>query len=295
MLIAAVQLTSTSDVDHNLARAAHWIARAAEAGARLVALPENFACMREEGTTNPAAGPLDGPLLAFLRECAKRYGVVLAGGTIPERGAADPRPHNTSLVIDADGALCAVYRKIHLFDIDLPDVRLRESDAVAPGNEIVVAQTAAGALGLSVCYDVRFPELYRELVARGAELLLVPSAFTVPTGSDHWEVLLRARAIENQCFVVASAQYGQHSAKRRSYGRSLIVDPWGLVLARASDGEGLALADLDFERLRDVRRRLPALAHRRIETAGRIATGAPTPAAAAESAARVPAPAHARD
>jgi deaminated glutathione amidase len=295
MLVAAVQLTSTSDVARNLERARHWIARAAEAGARLVALPENFACMREEGSTNPAAGPLDGPLLAFLRECAKQHGVVLAGGTIPERGPVDPRPHNTSLVIDADGTLCAVYRKIHLFDIDLPEVRLRESDAVAPGTEIVVAETAVGRLGLSVCYDVRFPELYRELVGRGARVLLVPSAFTVPTGSDHWEVLLRARAIENQCFVVASAQYGQHSPKRRSYGRSLIVDPWGLVLACASDGEGLALADLDFERLEDVRRRLPALAHRRIESGTQIATGAPPAAASAGSAPRVPAPAHAAD
>jgi deaminated glutathione amidase len=295
MLAAAIQLTSTSDVAHNLQRARYWIARAAEAGARLVALPENFACMREEGSTNPAAGPLDGPLLDFLRDCAKQHGVVVAGGTLPERGPDDPRPHNTSLVIDADGTLRAVYRKIHLFDIDLPDVRLRESDAVAPGHEIVVAETAIGSLGLSVCYDVRFPELYRELVARGAQVLLVPSAFTVPTGSDHWEVLLRARAIENQCFVIASAQYGQHSARRRSYGRSLIVDPWGLVLARAADGEGLALADLDFERLEDVRRRLPALGHRRIESSARIATAAPPATTGGVPVARVPAPAHAGD
>jgi predicted amidohydrolase len=295
MLVAAIQLTSTADVAHNLERARYWIERAAQAGARLVALPENFACMREEGTSNPAAGPLDGPLLEFLRESAKRHGVVIAGGTIPERGSGDPRAHNTSLVIDADGTLRAVYRKIHLFDIDLPDVRLRESDAVAPGDEIVVAHTAAGSLGLSVCYDVRFPELYRELVMRGARVLLVPSAFTVPTGSDHWEVLLRARAIENQCFVIASAQYGQHSPKRRSYGRSLIVDPWGLVLARASDGEGLALADLDFERLDDVRRRLPALAHRRIESGAHIATAASVAPAAPGPQRRPHAPAHAGD
>jgi deaminated glutathione amidase len=227
--------------------------------------------MREEGTLNPATGPLEGPLLEFLRDCAKQHGVVVAGGTVPELGADDARAHNTSLVIDSDGSLRAVYRKIHLFDIDLPDVRLRESDAVAPGREIVVADTAVGRLGLSICYDVRFPELYRELVARDARVLLVPSAFTVPTGSDHWEVLLRARAIENQCFVVASAQYGPHSPKRRSYGRSLIVDPWGLVLACAPDGEGLALADLDFERLEDVRRRLPALAHRRIGSGAGVA------------------------
>ena len=294
MLAAAIQMTSTSDVQHNLARARHWIARAAEAGARLVALPENFACMREEGTTNPAAGPLDGPIVAFLQECAKQHGIVIAGGTIPERRAGEARPHNTALAIDADGTLRGVYRKIHLFDIDLPDVRLRESDAVAPGSEIVVVDSAVGKLGLSVCYDVRFPELYRALVAQGARILLVPSAFTVPTGSDHWEVLLRARAIENQCFVVASAQYGQHSPRRRSYGRSLIVDPWGLVLARASDGEGLALADLDFERLEDVRRHLPALTHRRIESAARVTTPPPGVDTCAATP-QVPAPpAHAR-
>jgi deaminated glutathione amidase len=295
MLVAAIQLTSTSNVDHNLERARHWIARAAAAGAKLVALPENFACMREEGTRNPATGPLEGPLLEFLRDCAKRHDVVVAGGTIPELGAEDSRPHNTSIVIDADGTLRGIYRKIHLFDIDLPDVRLRESDAVAPGSEIVVVDTVAGRLGLSICYDVRFPELYRALVARDARVLLVPSAFTVPTGSDHWEVLLRARAIENQCFVIAAAQYGQHSAKRRSYGRSLIVDPWGVVLACAPDGEGFAIAELDFERLDDVRRRLPALAHRRIAASDQVATHTTSARLGATAAHPLRDPAHAAD
>jgi predicted amidohydrolase len=172
--------------------------------------------------------------------------------------------YNTAVVVDRDGELCGVYRKIHLFDVDLPEQRLVESKGVAPGDDVVAVETAAGCLGMSVCYDVRFPELYRRLAEAGAQVILVPSAFTVPTGSDHWEVLLRARAIENQAFVLAPAQHGVHNARRRSYGRSLIVDPWGLVLAVASDGEGIALAELDFERLEDVRRKLPALRHRRL-------------------------------
>jgi nitrilase len=206
-------------------------------------------------------------------------------GTVPLPARDPEKVRNSSLAYDAAGRRVARYDKIHLFDFTGGGEQYRESRTIEAGDAPVAIESPFGRIGLSICYDVRFPELYRELVARGAELLLVPSAFTVPTGSDHWEVLLRARAIENQCFVVASAQYGQHSAKRRSYGRSLIVDPWGLVLARASDGEGLALADLDFERLRDVRRRLPALAHRRIEAAARIATAA---AASADSSGCVP-------
>jgi predicted amidohydrolase len=265
MIAACVQLQSTEDVDANLARAAELIARAAAAGAELVALPENFAYMREEGAgRNPVAQDLEGPLVSFLRDQAKRQGVVLAGGTFPEAIPGDTRVYNTAVLVGPDGELVATYRKIHLFDVELPDATLRESAGVAPGDTLVVADTPVGRLGLSVCYDVRFPELYRALVSDGAEVLLVPSAFTVPTGSDHWEVLLRARAIENQCFVLAPGQYGVHNAKRRSYGRSLIIDPWGLVLATAADGEGLALAELDFERLRQVRARLPALTHRRL-------------------------------
>jgi predicted amidohydrolase len=266
MIAAVVQMTSTEDVEQNLVRAARWIARAAEAGAALVALPENFAYMREEGAgANPAAEELDGPLTGFVRDQAKRHGIVLAGGTIPESIPGDSRVFNTALLAGPDGELLASYRKIHLFDVDLPGASLRESKGVAAGDRPVVARTPLGPIGLSVCYDVRFPELYRALVRDGARVLLVPSAFTVPTGSDHWEVLLRARAIENQAFVIAAAQHGIHNAKRRSYGRSLIVDPWGLILAQAADGEGLALAELDFERQDQVRERLPALRHRRLQ------------------------------
>ena len=266
MIAACVQLTSTEDVEANLARTRRWIARAAEAGARLVALPENFAYMREEGAgPNPAAQGLDGPLVAFLSDEAKRHGIVLAGGTIPEAIPGDPeRVYNTALVIGPEGELAASYRKIHLFDVELPGAHLTESHGVAAGDTPVVADTPLGKLGLSVCYDLRFPELYRELASRGARILLVPSAFTVPTGSDHWQVLLRARAIENQAFVLAAGQVGAHNAKRRSYGRSMIVDPWGVVLATAPDREGLALAELDFEQLEDIRARLPALRHRRL-------------------------------
>jgi predicted amidohydrolase len=265
MRAAVIQMTSVPDLEQNLARAAHWVARAAEAGAELVALPENFPFLREEDAgPNPVAQSLDGPVVDFLRDQAKRHQVVLAGGTLPEAIPGDERVYNTSVVVDSDGTICGVYRKIHLFDVALSRATHQESLYVAPGDEIVVAETSAGVLGLSVCYDLRFPELYRALVDRGARILLVPAAFTVPTGSDHWEVLVRARAIESQTFVLAAAQHGVHTPRRRSYGRSMIVDPWGLVLCTVADGEGLGLAELDFDQLEQVRERLPALRHRRL-------------------------------
>jgi nitrilase len=267
MLAAAVQLTSTSDAAHNLRRAEHWIARAAGHGAQLVALPENFPLMREEGDAGPhplAADLEHSEPLRFLREQARRFGVTLGGGTIPERVPGEPRIYNTAVLVGPSGELLASYRKIHLFDVDLPGVSLRESRGVAPGDKAVSAATPLGRIGLSVCYDLRFPELYRALVDQGAELLLVPSAFTVPTGSAHWEVLLRARAIESQAFVIAPGQCGEHNRSRRSYGHSMIVDPWGVVLAQAPEGEGLALAEIDLARVSEVRRRLPALSHRRL-------------------------------
>ena len=267
MKAAVVQLNSDSDAERNLTRAREWIARAAGAGADLVALPENFPYLRrEDEARNPLAQDLDGPLVQFLREEAKRHDVVLAGGTIPEAIDGDERVYNTSLVVDRDGALCGVYRKIHLFDVELSEVGLQESRTVAPGSEIVACETSLGTLGLSVCYDLRFPELYRALVDRGARILLVPSAFTAPTGRDHWEVLLRARAIENQAFVIAAAQFGVHGPTRRSYGRSMIVDPWGTVLATVPDGEGFALAEVDLERAERIRRELPSLRNRRLRS-----------------------------
>jgi len=267
MIAAVVQMTSGPELERNLARASELIATAARRGAELVALPENFALMREDGARSPnphAQDVPDGEVVRFLREQATAHQIVLAGGTFPERIAGDARVFNTAVVVDRTGDLLAHYRKIHLFDVDLPGAVLRESATVAPGSEIVVAKLPHCTLGLSVCYDVRFPELYRALVDRGATVLLVPAAFTVPTGRDHWEILLRARAIESQCFVIAAAQWGEHSATRRSYGRALIVDPWGTPLCTAPDGEGVALAELDFARLEDVRRRLPSLRHRRL-------------------------------
>ena len=247
MRAAVIQLTSTADVDQNLARTAHWIECARSEGAELVALPENFAFMREEDARPSAiAQGLDGPVVEFLRAQARRHGILLAGGTIPERIPDDPRPHNTSLLIEPSGEISAIYRKIHLFEVNLPEVSFRESKGVAPGKDVVVARPQAagvGPIGMSVCYDLRFPELYREHARQGAAVLLVPSAFTVPTGRAHWELLLRARAVENQAFVVAAAQVGDHSPRRASYGHSMIIDPWGRVLCEIPEGEGIALAE----------------------------------------------------
>jgi len=267
MIAAVVQMTSTADAQHGFERAAHWIAQAAGRGAELIALPETFPLIREEGdaSPHPLAEPLESSrALEFVREQARRHRVMLAGGSIPERGPDPQHIYNTAVLVDADGSLLASYRKIHLFDVDLPGASLRESRGVAPGEKVVAAATRLGRIGLSVCYDLRFPELYRALVDQGAEILLVPSAFTVPTGSAHWEILLRARAIESQAFVVAAGQWGAHNRSRRSWGHSMIVDPWGTILAQVPDGEGIALAELDFAQLRDARERLPSLRHRRL-------------------------------
>jgi predicted amidohydrolase len=208
---------------------------------------------------------LDGLVVTRLRGLAAELGVTLLVGSVAERIEGDRRVYNTSVLVGPDGGLLGVYRKIHLFDIDLPGLEhLKESRAVAPGTELVVAEAPVGPVGLSICYDLRFPELYRALVARGARLLAVPSAFTERTGKAHWEILLRARAIENLAFVVAPAQYGVHGKGRASHGHAMIVDPWGTVLAEVQDGEGLAVADLDLERQDRLRRELPALRHARL-------------------------------
>jgi predicted amidohydrolase len=266
MRLAAVQMTSTDDVAANLTAAGALLAEAAASGAQLAALPENFAYLRREGVRAPCAQGLDGEIVDFLRSAARRHAFWLLGGSFPE-DAGDGRVYNTSVLLSPAGAVEAVYRKIHLFDVDLRAQgggEFRESAAVAPGQEVVVAKTPFGGLGLSVCYDVRFPELYRAQSERGVRFLAVPAAFAVETGRDHWEVLLRARAIENQAFVVAPAQCGRHSPERASYGRSLIVDPWGLVLARAPDRPCAIVAECDLEAQDRLRAALPALAHRRL-------------------------------
>jgi deaminated glutathione amidase len=264
-LIAAVQMASGADKAKNLATAERLVRRAAERGAALVGLPENVAWMGPEPERASAAEPLDGPTLAHFADLARRLGIHLLAGSVLEAGAPGGRLHNTSVLFGPSGERLAVYRKMHLFDVEVGDGQTyRESAAVAPGSEVVSAETSLGHVGLSVCYDLRFPELYRALSARGAVLLTVPSAFTLATGKDHWEVLLRARAIENLAYVLAPAQGGRHPGDRLTHGHALIADPWGLVVARASEGEGVVVAEMDASLLERVRSRLPALKHRRM-------------------------------
>jgi len=257
-------MTSTADVGHNLATAEGLVERAAARGASFVGLPENFGFLRSEGEPVPEPQTLDGPWVTRMAALARRLGVSVLLGSLPERIEGDARIYNTAVLLGSNGATLAAYRKIHLFDIDLPGMEhLKESKAVRPGEEVVVAETPLAPLGLSICYDVRFPELYRELTRRGARVLCIPSAFTARTGKDHWEVLLRARAIENLAYVVAPAQFGHHGGGRTSHGHAMIVDPWGQVVARVPDGEGVAVAELDLERQDRIRRELPALSHTR--------------------------------
>ena len=260
-------MCSGDDLDENLRAAGALVEEAVRVGAEFVALPENFAFLRREGLPIPCAQPLDGPIVATLRDWAWRHRIWLLGGSFAEAVPGSERIHNTSVLLDPDGTPVAVYRKIHLFDVDLRAQGGRcyqESALIAPGQDVVVADTPFGAVGLSVCYDLRFPELFRLQSARGARFLLVPSAFARETGRDHWEVLLRARAIENQCFVIAPAQWGQHSAERASHGRALIADPWGVLLGVAPDRPGVVLADCDLAQQERVRSSLPALLHRRL-------------------------------
>lgn len=262
--VAAVQMTSTDDVSANLAQAAGWIRRAAARGAELVALPENFACLRTEGDRIDFRTDLDGELVERMAAEARAARVTLLLGSIPERIPRSPRIHNTSVLIGPDGKLLGVYRKMHLFDIDIRGgVTLMESKTVKPGETPVVTDTPLGRFGFSVCYDLRFPELYRRLALDGAQVLFVPSAFTAYTGPHHWLPLLRARAIENQCWVVAPAQVGRHSVKRESHGETAVIDPWGRVVARKAKGRGLVLAEIDLRAIQRVRRGLPCLKHTR--------------------------------
>ncbi len=265
VVAAAVQMTSTGDVERNFAAAERLVAEAADRGATFVLLPENFAFLRSEGEPIPEAQDLDGPWVERMRAAARRHRVTLLLGSLPERVAGDRRVRNASVLLGPDGATLAVYRKIHLFDIDLAGLEhLKESRAVLPGSEPVVAEAGFARIGLSICYDLRFPELYRALIRGGAQILAVPSAFTERTGKDHWEVLLRARAIENLAYVVAPAQVGTHGGGRSSHGHAMVVDPWGAILAQVPDGEGVAVATLDFERQERLRHELPALTHVRL-------------------------------
>lgn len=266
MRVAAVQLNSTADTDRNLATADRLVRDGAARGARLVVLPEKWSVLGTPEQIAANAEPLDGRAIGWARATAAELGIDLVAGSIAERVEGQAKSSNTSVHVGPDGEIRAVYRKLHMFDVEVDGVIYAESANEQPGEEIVLSELATGVpLGMTVCYDLRFPELYRVLAVRGAEVMSVASAFTLATTRDHWEVLLRARAIENQCFVVAANQIGTHAPGNRSGGRSMIVDPWGLVLATAPDTECAVLADLDFDQLRDIRRRLPSLANRRPE------------------------------
>jgi predicted amidohydrolase len=265
--VAVVQMTSTPDVAQNLAQAEGLVAQAAALGARLAVLPEGFAFLGPDGgqREHAEALPEGGPIFARCRAWAQRFKVELVLGGFWEQAEDEKRVYNACLHLMPDGSLRSVYRKIHLFDVDLADgTQLKESAAIAPGERAVVTETGFGTLGLSICYDIRFPELYRKLVDQGAIALAVPAAFTLHTGKDHWHILLQARAIESQCYVLASAQTGNHYARRMSYGHALIADPWGCVIAQCGEGPGVAVAAVDRAVVSRVRAQLPSLRHRRL-------------------------------
>jgi deaminated glutathione amidase len=269
MRAAAVQLNSTADKARNLETAERLVRAAARDGARLVVLPEKWNLLGDSATLMGGAEPLDGPTMGAAGSWARELGIHLVAGSIAERVEGHEKAFNTSALIGPDGELEARYRKIHMFDVDVGGVAYRESEHEEPGEEVVATRLARElegiTLGMTVCYDLRFPELYRILAVRGAMVITVPSAFTLDTGKDHWEVLLRARAIENQAFVVAPNQIGEAPPHYRSYGRSMIVDPWGVVLGQAPDEECFVAAELDLEAQERVRESLPSLANRRPE------------------------------
>ena len=264
-LAAVVQLGSGPDRKTNLERVAALVGEAAGRGARLVVLPEVVAWRGPRDAEAAHVEPESGPTADVMAALARRHEIVLCAGSWLERGPDPSRAFNTTWVFDGDGVVLGRYRKIHLFDVALPGrVEVRESTTRMAGAETVVVPTVLGPLGLSICYDLRFPELYRRLAFGGAELLPVPSAFTFPTGAAHWEVLVRARAIENQCFVLAANQTGRSPHGFADYGHSMIVDPWGIVLAQIGDGDGVAVAEIDRDRLARIRRELPSLANARL-------------------------------
>ena len=268
MRVAVVQLNSQADLQKNLDRTVELTTRAHEMGAELVALPENFAFMGESDDDKRAIAeefPGEGPIARALATTARELGIFLLAGGMPEKSAEPNKPFNTSALFAPNGAILARYRKIHLFDVDLPDgTSLRESNACMPGEEPITCDVRGRKLGMTICYDVRFPELYRRLSDAGALIVTVPAAFTLTTGRDHWIPLVRARAIENQVFVLAPAQTGKHPRGRQTYGKSAIVDPWGDVIAQCGEGEGVAVATLDFAYQERVRAAVPCLKHRRM-------------------------------
>jgi predicted amidohydrolase len=264
MKVAAVQLNSTADTAANLVAADRLTRAAAADGARLIVLPEKWTVIGTDEQLREGAETLEGPAISWARASARELGVDLIAGSIAERREGSEKLANTSVHVDPDGEIRAVYRKVHMFDVEIDGRSYRESDVEQAGEEIVSSVTADGVeLGLAICYDLRFPELFRILAVRGARVIALPSAFTLPTTRDHWETLLRARAIENQTFLIAANQVGRHQGGQHSGGRSMIVDPWGVVLAQVPDRQGYVVADCDLEYQREIRAKLPSLANRR--------------------------------
>ncbi len=267
MILAALQLNSGPLWARNRAQIAAWLARLPPERPCLVLLPENFACFGGSGDYQQLAEPLgQGAIQRQLAAWAREHGIWLVAGSLPTRVAGEQRVHTTALVYDDEGRLCGHYHKLHLFDVEVEDAhgRYRESDSFLPGRDYCVVPSPFGGLGLSICYDVRFPELYRTLRQAGADVLLVPAAFTRITGQAHWRPLLQARAIENQCYLVAANQWGRHAPQRETWGHSLILDPWGEPLAEQAEGIGLLHARLDVQRLTTIRSRMPVLSHARM-------------------------------
>ncbi len=270
--VAALQLEAQDRLEENLERAFDQVRRAARDGARLVLLPENFAFMGSEAdkraiaeVVTSEAGAGDGPIMSFLRRAAREANAFVIGGGLPERSGDAARPFNSSVVVGPDGRVVGRYRKIHLFDVEVGDGQTyRESASTSAGDAVSAVDVDGVTVGLSVCYDLRFPELYRALVDAGAQLITVPAAFTLATGKDHWLPLLRARAIESQCWVLAAGQWGTHPKGRRTYGKSCLIDPWGDVVAQASEGVGVVVGTVDLARLDSIRASLPSLSHRRL-------------------------------
>ncbi len=262
--VAAVQLNSTADKAANTAAADRLTRAAAADGARLIVLPEKWSVLGADDDLRAGAERLDGPAVSWARAIARELAIDLVAGSIVESREGRERLANTSVHVDPRGEVRAVYRKLHMFDVEVAGRAYRESAVTEPGEEVVSSTTADGVeLGMSICYDLRFPELFGALALRGARVVALPSAFTLPTTRDHWEILVRARAIENEVFVIAANQVGPHPGGHHSGGRSMIVDPWGVVLASADDREGFVAADLDLDRQVEIRAQLPVLAHRR--------------------------------
>ncbi len=262
MKIAIIQITSNDDKKGNLDKIVRYIDEAVNRGVQLIALPENFSYLQREGDPWDFSETLDGEVISLLKSLAIKHQVYILAGSIPETIINTNKIYNTSCLINNEGNIVGSYRKIHLFDVILsPDKEYRESNFVEPGGDVVVLDTPWCKVGLSICYDLRFPELYRILTFRGAKIIFIPSAFVNQTGCKHWEILLRARAIENQVYIVAPNQYGYHGKGRSSFGDSMVIDPWGTPIARSSDKEGFIIAEIDLDYLDEVRKKIPCSEH----------------------------------